>query len=71
MLSTLLVAPTSRSALPRMFRPTITIGDEEAQVLIEQTAAVSPERLGDFVGRVSHDEMAAINAALRLALELD
>lgn len=71
MLSTLLVSPTSQSAQPRMFRPTITIGDEETQVLIEQTAAVAPERLGEFVGRVSHAEMTAINAALRLALELD
>ena len=71
MLSTLLVAPTSRSAPPRSFRPTITIGGEDSQVLIEQTAAVAPERLGEFVGRVSRDELDAINDALRLALELD
>lgn len=71
MLSTLLVAPTSRSAGPRTFRPTITIDSESTQVLIEQTSAVAPERLGELVGRVSHDEMTAIDAALRLALELD
>lgn len=71
MLSTLLVAPTSRSAPPRSFRPTITIGGEETQVLIEQTAAVAPERLGEFIGRVSRDELNAIDDALRLALELD
>jgi mRNA interferase MazF len=71
MLSTMLVTPTSRSASARSFRPTILINDEETQVLIEQTSAVAPERLGDFVGRVTHDELREINNALRLALELD
>ena len=71
MLSTLLVAPTSRSAPSRSFRPTITLNGEETQVLVEQTSAVAPERLGEFVGRVSLDELGAINDALRLALELD
>ena len=71
MLSTLLVAPTSRSAPSRSFRPTITFNGEETQVLVEQTAAVAPERLGEFVGRVSLEELGAINDALRLALELD
>ena len=71
MLSTLLVAPTSRSAPSRSFRPTITINGEETQVLVEQTSAVAPERLGEFIGRVSLYELAKINDALRLALELD
>ena len=71
LLSTLLVAPTSRSAAPRAFRPTITIGHEPTQVLVEQTTAVAPERLGDLVGHVTRDEMDDINRALRLAFELD
>lgn len=71
MLSTLLVAPTSRSAQPRTFRPTITVNAEKTQVLVEQTSAVAPERLGELVGRVSHDELVTIDEALRLALELD
>jgi mRNA interferase MazF len=54
-----------------VFRPTIAIGDEQRQVLIEQTTTVVPERLGDLVGRVSRNEMDEINNALRLALELD
>jgi mRNA interferase MazF len=70
-LSTVLVAPTSRSATPRIFRPTITIGDEKTQILIEQTSAVAPERLGELVGRVTFDELAALNDGLRLVLELD
>ena len=71
MLSTLLVAPTSRSAPSRSFRPTITLNGEATRVLVEQTSAVAPERLGEFVGRVNLEELEAINYALRLALELD
>ena len=71
LLSTLLVAPTSRSAPVRSFRPTITIDGEATQVLVEQTSAVAPERLGDRVGRVSGTELSEIDDALRLALQLD
>ena len=71
MLSTVLVAPTSRSAPQRIFRPTITVNNEPTQVLVEQTSAVAPERLGEFVGRVSLEELHMIDDALRLALELD
>ena len=39
--------------------------------MVEQTSAVAPDRLGEFVGRVTHDDLTAINEALRLALELD
>lgn len=70
-LSTILVAPTSRSSPQRIFRPTIVIGDEETMVLVEQSSAVAPERLGDFVGRLTYDELLAVNDALRLVLELD
>ena len=72
MLSTLLVAPTSRSSPPpRSFRPTISIDDTATQVLVEQTSAVAPERLGELVGRLSHDELVAVVDALRLVLALD
>ena len=71
LLSTVLVAPTSRSASPRIFRPTITIEADETQVLVEQTAAVAPERLGELVGHVSRTELEAIDNSLRLALQLD
>ena len=71
MLSTVLVAPTSRSAGPRIFRPTITVNNEQTQVLIEQTSAVAPERLGELVGRVTYEELTALNDGLRLVLELD
>lgn len=71
LLSTLLVAPTSRSAPPRIFRPTITIAGVETQVLVEQTAAVAPERLGALVGHASRQELEDIDGSLRLVVELD
>ena len=71
MLSTVLVAPTSRSAQPQSFRPTISIAGEPTQVLVEQTSAVAPERLGVLVGHVSRGELDRIDEALRLALQLD
>lgn len=70
-LSTMLVAPTSSSAPPRSFRPTILIASKPTQVLVEQTAAVAPERLGKLVGHVTRAELDDINGALRLVLELD
>jgi mRNA interferase MazF len=71
LLSTVLIAPTSKSAHPRIFRPTITLDSESTQVLIEQTAAVAPERLGALVGHVSRDELDQISEALCLAFALD
>lgn len=52
-------------------RPTITIGEDETQVLVEQTAAVAPQRLGELVGHVSRVDLEAIDTALRMALQLD
>jgi len=71
LLSTVLVAPTSKAAQARIFRPTITLNNERTQVLIEQTTAVAAERLGALVGHVSRDELDQISEALRLALALD
>jgi mRNA interferase MazF len=39
-------------------------------VLVEQTAAVDPTRLGDQVGHLSFDELRQVDAALRLVLDL-
>ena len=69
-LSTWLVAPTSTSARPTSFRPEIEIDGKTTYVLAEQTAAVQPERLGRIVGHLSHTEMMAIDAALRVVLDL-
>jgi len=69
-LSTVLVAPTSRSAPPRSFRPAIELEGESTRVLVEQTTAVAPDRLGDSVGRLSATELRDVDAALALVFGL-
>jgi mRNA interferase MazF len=69
-LSTTLVAPTSTSARPATFRPTISLDDTETRVLVEQTTVVDPERLGRSAGRLDADELRAIDEALALVLGL-
>ena len=69
-LSTWLVAPTSTSARPASFRPEIEIEGRATRVLVEQTAAIDPARLGDTSGRLTFDELRNIDAALRLVLDL-
>lgn len=69
-LSTTLVSPTSTSALPATFRPTIELDGEETRVLVEQTTVVDPQRLGRSAGRLSADEMRAVDDALALVLAI-
>jgi mRNA interferase MazF len=69
-LSTTLVAPTSTSARPATFRPTISLDDTETRVLVEQTTVVDPERLGRSAGRLDADELQAVDEALALVLGL-
>jgi mRNA interferase MazF len=70
-LSTVLVAPTSRSSRPAIFRPTILIAGEPTRVLVEQLTAIAPEHLGRLVGHVRRSELNEISEAARLVLELD
>lgn len=69
-LSTWLVAPTSTSARPATFRPAVEVDGSPTRVLVEQTSAVDPSRLGDHVGHLVFDELRAVDAALRLVLSL-
>ena len=69
-LSTWLVAPTSTSARPTSFRPEIDIQGKTTYVLVEQTAAVDPDRLGELVGHLTRPELVAVNDALRTVLHL-
>lgn len=69
-LSTTLVAPTSTSARPATFRPTISLNDTETRVLVEQTTVVDPERLGRSAGRLGAEELQAVDGALALVLGL-
>jgi mRNA interferase MazF len=69
-LSTVLVSPTSSSAPPRSFRPTIDLNGAPTRVLVEQTTAISPDRLGESVGRLDASELHDLDAALALVLGL-
>jgi mRNA interferase MazF len=70
-LSTWLVAPTSTRAREATFRPEVVVAQGSTRVLVEQTAAVDPERLGQLVGHLSSSELAAVDAALLVLLGLD
>jgi len=69
-LSTVLVAPTSRSALPATFRPEVEVAAERTRVMVEQLRALDVERLDDFAGRLSADEMRDVDEALSVVLAL-
>ena len=69
-LSTWLVAPTSTSARPATFRPEIEVNGKTTLVLVEQTTAVDPERLGHVVAHLTHHEMSEVDEALRTVLHL-
>ena len=69
-LSTVLVAPTSRSAPSRSFRPTIEIGGQPTRVLVEQTTAVVTDRLGGSAGRLDADELSQLDDALAVVFGL-
>ena len=69
-LSTLLVAPTSTAARPASFRPEVVVDGRRTRVLVEQTAAVDPTRLGRAVGRLTGAELAQVTAALRVVLDV-
>ena len=69
-LSTTLVAPTSTSARPTTFRPTITLDEAETRILVEQTTVVDPQHLGRPAGRPEASELRAVDEALALILGL-
>ncbi len=69
-LSTWLVAPTSTAAMPASFRPEIEISGLPTRVLVEQTTAVDPGRLGAAVGHLSSSQLRQVEAALRVVLAL-
>ena len=70
-LSTLIVAPTSTGARSASFRPEIDMQGTRTKVMLEQSFAADPQRLGEFAGRLSANELAEVETALRLVLGLD
>lgn len=70
-LSTVLVAPTSRSVRPASFRPEVVVGGESTRVMVEQLRALDIGRLDDFADRLGPDEMRDVDEALSLVLALN
>jgi mRNA interferase MazF len=68
LLSTLIVAPTSTSAQPAIFRPEIEVDGGRTRVLIDQMRAVDVSRLGEFAGRLDAAETGEVDRAIRLTL---
>ncbi|MGS2641903.1 type II toxin-antitoxin system PemK/MazF family toxin [Streptosporangium sp. LJ11] len=69
-LSTVLIAPTSASAPPAPFRPEVELLGKQSRVMVEQTTAVTPHRLGDFAGRLDPAEIEEVDEALHTVLGL-
>jgi mRNA interferase MazF len=69
-LSTVLIAPTSRSAPAATFRPTIDLSGTPTRVLTDQLRVVDAQAVKGSLGHLSHGEMAAVDDALALVLGL-
>lgn len=66
--STVIVAPTSRSARAASFRPEIEVEGETTRVLVEQIGAVDARRLGELSGHLSSEELWGVDEALSTIL---
>jgi mRNA interferase MazF len=69
-LSTVIVAPTSRSATPATFRPAIDLDGTPTRVLTDQIRVIDTRAVKASLGHLSHGEMAAVDDALSLILGL-
>lgn len=69
-LSTVVICPTSQSTPAASFHPEIDIGGTRTRVMCEMAGAITAAKLGDRVGHLSVDEMAGVDEALELVLEL-
>lgn len=70
-LSTAIVAPTSTSAHPYVFRPEVTVRGTPTRLMLDQLRAVDVEKaIADRVGRLNPAEMAEVNRLLRAVLDI-
>lgn len=69
-LSTVLVAPTSRSVLAASFRPEVEVAGSRTRVMVEQLRALDIQRLDELAGRLDAAEMREVDEALSLILAL-
>jgi mRNA interferase MazF len=69
-LSTVLVAPTSRSASPATFRPLIELDSTPTHVLVDQLRALDSQAVIGSLGRLDTEELQAVDEALAVVLGL-
>jgi mRNA interferase MazF len=69
-LSTVVIAPTSRSVRATSFRPEVVVGGQRTRVVVEQVRAVDPSRLGESQGRLTRSEIEDVDNALAAVLGL-
>ena len=69
-LSTVVICPTSRSAPPASFHPEVEVMGEGTRVMCEMVRTFDVRKLGKRVGHLSLDEVASVDEALSLALDL-
>lgn len=71
-LSTVVVVPFSSQARPASYHPEASLDGRPTRALVEQVAAISRDRLGQFVGSLAGTPvMAEIDEQLRYLLGLD
>ncbi|MFJ4650927.1 type II toxin-antitoxin system PemK/MazF family toxin [Nocardia sp. NPDC088792] len=66
----IIVALTSTSAGPAIYRPEIDIDGTKTRILCDQIYTVDPTRLGEFRGSLEGNESADLDRALMLKLGL-
>jgi mRNA interferase MazF len=69
-LSTVLIAPTSRSAPAANFHPLIELSGTPTRVLTDQLRTLDVQAISGSLGRLSVEEMQALDDALALVLGL-
>lgn len=69
-LSTVLVAPTSRSAAPATFRPLIEVSQTSTRVLADQLRVVDLQSVAGTLGHLARAELESVDEALALILGL-
>jgi mRNA interferase MazF len=69
-LSTVLVAPTSRSAAPATFRPLVHVSRTATRVLTDQLRVLDLQSVTGTLGHLTRAELEAVDDALALVLGL-
>jgi mRNA interferase MazF len=69
-LSTVLVAPTSRSAAPATFRPVIDLSGTPTRVLTDQIRTLAARSITGSLGHLSSEELQTVDDALAVMFGL-